>query len=158
VTEGPAVPEASAALGGVDTRVGCYCVVVEDGRVLLTHWNEHGHSGWSLPGGGMESGESTEQTAVRETREESGLDVAITGLLGVDAMYVSAAERIEPNGDRPLRGLRVVYRADVTGGRLTAEANGSSDAAQWFPLAELPPDRVGLVDLALNMWRANGSD
>jgi ADP-ribose pyrophosphatase YjhB (NUDIX family) len=38
---------------------------------------------WALPGGGMELGESIVDTAVREVKEESGLDVEVTGLIGV---------------------------------------------------------------------------
>jgi len=38
----------------VDVRVGAYGVIVADDRILLTHWNEFGRTGWTLPGGGME--------------------------------------------------------------------------------------------------------
>src|SRR6476659_2915452 len=38
---------------------------------------------WALPGGGMELGESIVDTAVRKVKEETGLDVEVTGLIGV---------------------------------------------------------------------------
>ena len=60
-----------------DTRVGAYAVLVRDERLLLAHWvAEPGlQAGWTLPGGGLEFGESPEQAAVREAREETGYEV-----------------------------------------------------------------------------------
>ena len=55
----------------MDTRVGCYGVVVEDGRLLLAHWNEGGMVAWTLPGGGLDPGEQPEGCVVRELREET---------------------------------------------------------------------------------------
>jgi 8-oxo-dGTP diphosphatase len=135
-----------------DTRIGCYAVVVDaDQRVLLAHWNEGGKSGWTLPGGGMEPGELPEQTTVREVREETGYDVELDGLLGIDVDYVPEAERISQRpGD--LRLLRVIYRGHVVGGELTNEADGTTDETRWVPLAEVSSlDRVLFLDLALGM-------
>ncbi|MTD14415.1 NUDIX domain-containing protein [Nakamurella sp. YIM 132087] len=134
--------------------MGCYCVLVQDGRILLAHWNEGGRHGWTLPGGGMEDGESTEQTAVRECLEETGLQVTTGELLGVDTIYISGADRVVPAaGD--LRALRVVYAGTVVGGELTVEADGSTDDVRWFALDDLPEDRVGLVDVALRFRGEN---
>ncbi len=136
-----------------DTRIGCYAVVVDPAQqVLLVHWNEGGKSGWTLPGGGMDPGERPEQTAVREVLEESGYDVALDGLLGVDVDYVPEAERITQGTGGDLRLLRVIYRGHVVGGELAHEADGTTDETRWVPLAEVPSlDRVSLVDLALAM-------
>lgn len=52
------------------------------GRVLLVK-HTYGRLNWELPGGGAETGESPEQTAIREVREETGLDadpIAMTGV------------------------------------------------------------------------------
>jgi 8-oxo-dGTP diphosphatase len=135
-----------------DTRIGCYAVVVDaDHRVLLAHWNEGGRSGWTLPGGGMEPGELPEQTTVREVREETGYDVELDGLLGIDVDYVPEAERISQRpGD--LRLLRVIYRGHVVGGELTHESDGTTDETRWVPLADVPDlDTVDLVSIALAM-------
>ncbi len=135
-----------------DTRIGCYAVVVDaEQRVLLAHWNEGGRSGWTLPGGGMEPGELPEQTTVREVREETGYDVELDGLLGIDVDYVPEAERISRRpGD--LRLLRVIYRGHVVGGELTHESDGTTDETRWVPLADVPDlDTVDLVGVALAM-------
>lgn len=137
----------------MDVRIGCYCVILDSGRILLAHWNAYGHTGWTLPGGGMEDHEDTEATAVRECREETGLQVRLTGLLGVHTRYITADDRADPQAERGLRAVRVVYRADVLGGVLADEVGGSSDRAAWFDLADLPADRIDLVDIALHWVR-----
>ena len=131
------------------TRIGCYAVVVDQGSILLAHWSENGQSGWTLPGGGMEVGESAEQTAVREVSEETGLDVELTGLLGLDSLYLELPD--DEDADEPFHSFRVLFTGAVLGGRLRDEIGGSTDRAEWFPLDQIPDDRVTLIDRALEL-------
>ena len=135
-----------------DTRLAAYAVVTDDeGRVLLALWNEGSRRQWTLPGGGLELHERAEEGAVREVREESGYQVELDELLGVDS-YVFPAERRTADTDRPMKAFRVVYRAHVVGGELTHEEDGTTDEAAWFPLSEVASlDRVSVVDIALGM-------
>ncbi|WP_157414169.1 NUDIX hydrolase [Agromyces allii] len=134
----------------MDIRIAAYAVIIRDGEILLSHWNEHGRSGWTLPGGGIEGEEHPAVAVVREVREETGHDAAIDRLLGIDTMIVPASKRLR--GSAPLYGMRVVYRAHITGGTLRNEIGGSSDEARWFRLDELPALKtVGLVDVALQL-------
>ncbi len=100
-----------------DTRLAAYAVIVQDDRVLLAWWNGEGHSepGWSMPGGGVDLPETAAQGVVREVREETGYDVEVTGLLGVDS-YLKRPEDRFRDTDRWARFLRVVYSARVVGG------------------------------------------
>jgi 8-oxo-dGTP diphosphatase len=141
----------------MDMRVAAYAVIVDDDRMLLAHWNEGDRPAWTLPGGGLEAGEDPEAAAVREVREETGLDVVLEGLLGIDSRVIPLARRLASGATGPLHTLRIVYRARVTGGTLTNEIDGTTDEARWFPLAEVPSiTRVKLVDVALEMARAAG--
>jgi 8-oxo-dGTP pyrophosphatase MutT (NUDIX family) len=64
-------------------RVGCSATIFDTKRekVLLTQRADNGR--WCLPGGGMESGESTAEACEREVWEETGLKVRATRLIGV---------------------------------------------------------------------------
>ena len=91
--------------------------------------------------------------AVREIREETGFDVVLGGVLGVDSFFISGKERADGSG-RPLHAMRVIYSAEITGGVLTNEMNGSTDEARWVGLDDIDAlDRVSLVDVGLAMWR-----
>jgi 8-oxo-dGTP diphosphatase len=121
-----------------DTRLGAYAVIRRDDHVLLALWNEPAVPTWVLPGGGVDLHESPEEGAVREVREETGYDVELGALLGVDAFVMTPEQRFERVGDRPQKNVRVVYAATVTGGELRDEVGGSTDEARWVPLGDLP--------------------
>ena len=132
-------------------RVAAYAVIVrEDGRMLLPHWSEGDHGAWTLPGGGIDPGEHPEAAAVREVAEETGYDVELDDLLGVDSIVVAAADRLRvEDRDRALHAIRIVYRAHVVGGELRVEEDESTDDVGWFTPDEVDAlQRVGLVDLA----------
>ena len=93
------------------------------GIVLLQRGVEPAIGKWVFPGGYVDRGESVRDAAVRETKEESQLDVKLGPLLNVYSYPRS------PN-------VIVVYSAQVVGGTLTA-ADESTDA-RVFPAKEIP--------------------
>lgn len=104
-------------------------LVVEDGRILLVKRRYDPRAGaWCLPAGFMEAGEHPEASAVRETLEETGLRVRLTGLFGVYAGF----------DDPRVRAVLILYTARVAGGVL-APGDDAIDAA-WFALDDLPQD------------------
>ncbi|WP_216653988.1 NUDIX hydrolase [Nocardioides sp. zg-DK7169] len=154
----PAVPSPdSAAAEPYDTRLAAYAVIIERGRVLLALWNEPSQKRWTLPGGGVELHETPEEGVVREVREETGYDVELLGLLGVDTSVIPAERRLAGEG-RPLKAVRVLYAARVVGGELTHELDGTTDEARWHPLADVPSlPRVAAVDVALDLQRRSAA-
>lgn len=141
-----------------DTRIGAYAVVISDGSILLSHWNDHGYSSWTLPGGGLELREDAPAAVVREVREETGYAVEPEELLGVDSIFIPPEHRFPGEGRRLLHALRIIYRARIVSGVLTHELHGSTDQAQWVPLdrvSELGP--TPLVQVGLKMAIRNAA-
>jgi 8-oxo-dGTP diphosphatase len=153
MTSIPPVPN-----NGFDTRLAAYCMVVRQGRILLALWDMRATlpdfaPRWTLPGGGVELGESIEGAAVREVAEETGYAVRLGGLLGVDAGHVTAEQRLHPT-DRPLQTVAVLYEAEVTGGKLAFELGGTTSRAAWFELSEVSRlERTSRVDWAVDLYR-----
>jgi ADP-ribose pyrophosphatase YjhB (NUDIX family) len=136
----------------MDMRVAAYAVVTDDdGRLLLARWTEGRRVAWTMPGGGLEPGEAPEDAVRRELREETGYSVKVGELLGIHSRVIPASRRVHKAAE-PLHTLRIVYRAEVTGGKLRFETDGSTDMAEWFTLKAVADlQRVKLVDIALRM-------
>jgi 8-oxo-dGTP diphosphatase len=129
-------------------RVPCVGAIVRDqaGRLLLIQRGHEPETGrWSLPGGRLEPGESDPQAVVRETREETGLQVTCGPLVG--------------SVERPGLGGAVLdirdYSATVTGGTLTAGDDAAD--ARWVSPTDLAglPLTSGLAE-TLTAWGVLG--
>lgn len=140
----------------MDLRVAAYAVVERRGKILLTHWRRGHLHGWTLPGGGLESGEDPRDAVVREVMEETGLEARVGKLLGVDSRVMVREEA--PEGREPeLHTIRIVYRASVKDGPLRHEIGGSSDEARWVPIREVRSLRtLSLVQTGMRMAGITG--
>mgnify|MGYP001149372132 FL=1 len=98
--------------------------VIHEGRILLTKREDF--ETWILPSGGVEEGESLAQAAIRETKEETGLDVELTRLIGV----YSRLGNMSP-------GYMVLFAAKPIGGRIKCQ-EGETIAVEWFAFDDIP--------------------
>ncbi|WP_183093544.1 NUDIX domain-containing protein [Nocardioides stalactiti] len=123
-------------------RVAAYAYVERDGALLLTRNSALGpHPGvWTLPGGGVDHGESPAATVLRELHEECGLDGELGPLLTVDDHHFTGTA---PNGRREdFHAIRIVYRATVPTDvePRVVEVDGTTDAVAWVPFTEIADD------------------
>jgi 8-oxo-dGTP pyrophosphatase MutT (NUDIX family) len=102
------------------------------GRVLLG-WQAGATSGWSTVGGAVDPGESPAEAAVREAREEIGVEVRLGRLL--DVLGGPDYEVTYPNGDR-VTYVCAVYEATIVAGD-PAPADGELTKVAWFTREEL---------------------
>lgn len=107
---------------------------IEDGagRVLVQR-RARAEAQWGFPGGVMELGESAEEAAVREIREETGLIVAATKLIGVYSKFFETLA----NGDR-CQSVTFFFRMKILGGTLHIDHKETFDL-RFFAPAEMPP-------------------
>ncbi len=100
---------------------------------MLLAWQAGRVDGWGTVGGAVDPGESPAEAAVREAREEIGVEVRLGQLL--DVLGGPDYEVTYPNGDR-VAYLTAVYEAPVAEG-VPAPADGELSDVAWFTRGEL---------------------
>jgi mutator protein MutT len=116
--------------------VGVGAIIIARGKILLEkRKNEPGRGQWSIPGGLVELGESVEQTAIREVKEETGLEVE-------KPEHIDVVDNIDLDEEGKVRYHFIIidYLVKLKGGNVEA----SSDAAElrWVAFED-----VGTYDL-----------
>ncbi|MFA5023062.1 MAG: NUDIX domain-containing protein [Candidatus Paceibacterota bacterium] len=102
--------------------IGVFGIIKDDqNRVLLCLRNDYDL--WNLPGGGLEKGETPWQGAIREVKEETGLDVEIVKLIGIYS---------KPDKDE----IIFSFECKIIGGEITL--NNEAKDIKWFAFDEIP--------------------
>lgn len=127
-------------------KVGVGIVCLRGADVLLIRRAKPPRmGGWSLPGGRLEWGESLHAAALRELREETGVEAEITGLIDVvDGLFHDARGALESH----------YVLVDYAARWIANEPRGGSDAleARFFPLETI--DGLDLWDETMRVIRA----
>ena len=126
-----------------DPKVAVGVLAERRGRLLLVKRNHEPHLGeWSFPSGYIDAGEELEEGAVRETKEETGLDIRIDRLLGA---YSTRGERV----------IFIAFAARVVRGRIVV--GRECQDVRFFPTDALPRLAFPHDEAILRAWRRKHS-
>jgi 8-oxo-dGTP diphosphatase len=130
-------------------RLAVKALIRDGDRILLARLSgravETGR--WTLPGGGVDHGESPETALLREIAEETGLTATVGALVGVHDRHLTGNA---PDGRlEDFHAVNLVYEAAVAGDRLPAvdEVDGTTDAVAWIDLADVGSGAVPVTEL-----------
>lgn len=138
----PDAPEANSLVPAASV-----IVTDGDGRVLLQRRTDNDK--WALPGGKMELGESLPHCAVRETREETGLDVELVGIVGT---YSNPRHVFAYDDGEVRQEFSICFLARPVGGHL-AVSDESTDV-RWFAPADVDAlPMVASIRKRVDDWR-----
>ena len=132
------MPKPITPLIAVDIIIEC---TDRPGRPIILIERKNEPFGWALPGGFVDVGETLEQAAIREAREETCMDVMLKTLLGCYS---------DPGRDPRGHTISPVYIAEATG---TPRAADDAANLKTFLLEELPDQLCFDHDLILNDYR-----
>lgn len=134
-------------------RLAAYGVITRQGEEgeewLLTRISSSGfHSGaWTLPGGGVEHGETPAHALAREVLEECGVECAVGELLGLHDVHFTGTA---PDGRlEDFHGVHLIFAATLPDAAepYVAELGGTTDAVEFVPLARLAAGEVEVHDV-----------
>ena len=114
-------------VGYATAKVGASMTIFnDDGELLLIKRSDS--KKWGLPAGGVDPNESVEQAAIRETKEETGLEAKVTELLDVYSEL--------PGSQNPHTIIMVSYIGEVVGG--TPRTSHESEAISYWNVDDVP--------------------
>lgn len=123
-------------------------VVGDDGRVLLQRRTDNGM--WALPGGKMELGESLAGCGIRETLEETGIHIEVTGIVGT---YTNPGHVFAYDDGEVRQEFSICLLGRPVGGEL--RVSDESTEVAWFTPAEVDGlPMVTSIRKRLNDWRS----
>lgn len=130
-------------------RLAAKALIRRDDHVLLARLSaravETGR--WTLPGGGVDHGESPETALLREVEEECGLRPTVRSLVGVHDVHLTGNA---PDGRlEDFHAVNLVYEASVPddAAPVVREVDGTTEEVAWVPLAEIASGEVPVTDL-----------
>lgn len=135
-------PESVAAAIERAGGVGGIAPVDEDRRLLCVDV-AYNDTDWQTPGGAVDPGETLAETAVREAREETGVEVEATGLVYTRLVEYDYGAGVVPVPMAVFRGRKVGGDLDDDPGGTLPDGRDEIADARWFPADDLP---AGLLD------------
>ncbi|MCH8094636.1 MAG: NUDIX hydrolase [Chloroflexi bacterium] len=127
----------------LDPKVGAGVLLSKDDKILLVRRAVEPELGkWTIPAGFVEGDEDPKDTAIRECKEETGLEVRIVSILDV----------IHGREHSSGASIVIIYTGEIIGGDLIA--GDDADAADFFVPSKLPPLAFEATRVAIEGWKS----
>lgn len=127
----PDAPKANSVVPSVTVGVRD-----DQGRILLIHKIDNDL--WALPGGGHDIGESVADTAIREVREETGVEVEITGIVG---LYTNPNHVLAYDDGEVRQQFSICFTGRHIGGSAREDGTETKEV-KWVPVDQLDQLRI----------------
>jgi 8-oxo-dGTP diphosphatase len=102
-----------------------YSLITDNSKTKVLMVKNVGNSSWSLPGGAVEIDETLEQAAVREVKEETGLDVKVFGIIAINECKFKKSQN---------HAIFFIFRAEVIGGEETIQRPDEISEIAWIDI------------------------
>ncbi|CAI6087315.1 NUDIX hydrolase [Cohnella sp. JJ-181] len=100
-----------------------YCLITDPTRSKVLAVKNVSNSSWSLPGGSVEEDETLEQAAIREVKEETGLDVKVSGIAAINECKFKKSDH---------HAIFFVFNAEVVGGGIAIQRPEEIAEIRWI--------------------------
>lgn len=121
-------------------RPSAYGIVIKDNCVLLSRQFKR----YDLPGGGVDLGEPIENAVIREVKEETGIDVDVPRIVGVENSFFKSAH----GNNNSYHSVLLYFVCDFVGGELSIDGFDEYEK-QYAELAEwIPVDAIDAIEIA----------
>ncbi|SFB61670.1 8-oxo-dGTP diphosphatase [Cohnella sp. OV330] len=102
-----------------------YCIIKDPSKSKILIVNNTGNSSWSLPGGAVEVDKTLEQAAIREVKEETGLDVKVFGIVAISEC------KFRKSGNH---AMFFIFRAEIVGGEIAIQRPEEISEIKWVDI------------------------
>lgn len=123
------------------TRIGAYGLIIRENKIALIKKARGGYKGLlDIPGGGIEHGESPEETLIREIKEEAGADVLNYELLDVKSNRIVWHDEIF---NEDLHQIGILYKVELKDYNLKESGDGlDSDGCSFYDIDKLSKNEI----------------